>query len=94
MRDTCGLLIAGQGAARGDRRATGELRGIRFLGGNETCNEVGAVIANVGGDARVRARRVAAAAGLGWVSIFASLARRRGRSNPIYRRHGGCESWC
>ena len=25
MRDTCGLLIAGQGAARGDRRATGEL---------------------------------------------------------------------
>jgi hypothetical protein len=26
MRDTCGLLIAGQGAARGDRRATGEER--------------------------------------------------------------------
>ena len=26
MRDTCGLLIAGQGAARGDRRATGEDR--------------------------------------------------------------------
>ena len=24
MRDTCGLLIAGQRAARGDRRATGE----------------------------------------------------------------------
>jgi hypothetical protein len=24
MRDTCGLLIAGQGAARGDRRATGD----------------------------------------------------------------------
>jgi hypothetical protein len=27
MRDTCGLLIAGQGAARGDRRATGEQQG-------------------------------------------------------------------
>ena len=26
MRDTCGLLIAGQGAARGDRRATGDLQ--------------------------------------------------------------------
>jgi hypothetical protein len=24
MRDTCGLLIAGQGAARGHRRATGD----------------------------------------------------------------------
>jgi len=27
MRETCGLLIAGQGAACGDRRATGELQG-------------------------------------------------------------------
>jgi hypothetical protein len=26
MRDACGLLIAGQGAARGHRRATGEER--------------------------------------------------------------------
>ena len=26
MRETCGLLIAGQGVADGDRRATGELR--------------------------------------------------------------------
>jgi hypothetical protein len=27
MRDTCGLLIAGQGAARGHRRATGDEQG-------------------------------------------------------------------
>ena len=32
MRDTCGLLIAGQGAARGDRRATGDEQGARDLG--------------------------------------------------------------
>ena len=76
------------------RRGFGELRGIRFRR-RETCNEVGAVIADVGGEIRKRARRVAAGgAGLGWVSIFASLARRRGRSNPTDRRHGGCESWC
>jgi hypothetical protein len=42
--------------------------------GHETCNDR---IADVGGDTRNRADRVAAAAaGLGWVSIFASLARR------------------
>jgi hypothetical protein len=29
MRDTCGLLIAGQGAARGHRRATGDKEGFR-----------------------------------------------------------------
>jgi hypothetical protein len=32
MRDTCGLLIAGQGAARGDRRATGESEGSADIG--------------------------------------------------------------
>jgi hypothetical protein len=32
MRDTCGLLIAGQGAARGDRRATGDEEGAGVRG--------------------------------------------------------------
>ena len=36
MRDTCGLLIAGQGAARGDRRATGDLRDPLALA-RDTC---------------------------------------------------------
>jgi hypothetical protein len=68
--------------------------GIRFIG-LETCNEVGAVIAEVGGDVRKRVYRIAAvSAGLGWVSIFAPLARRRGRSTPTDRRQRGCESWC
>ena len=53
--------------------------------------------------ARRRRRRTAARAtehgtlassddsAVAWMSIFASLVRRRGRGNPTDRRHGGCE---
>ena len=44
MRDTCGLLIAGQGAAGGDRRATGDTSGLhRSWPRNLSPRESGAV---------------------------------------------------
>ena len=52
MRDTCGLLIAGQGAARGDRRATGDEQ-VRARPRRETCF-LSALLEPVGGQPGVR----------------------------------------